>query len=433
MNAVAELTGVVPRSIFEERSPRPPIIGKIRLGTQVLSRSASQNPDIVKLYHEFVDRGETFETIGKVIFSRFNIKNALAQKNTPHFICRRSDFQNPEVADEILHLYGEDRGDGRKLWRFDALFAFDDWLANVPNQLAVWTASGRQYYSEYEMDGRRYCKTQVAPLRDARSNRAARAFGGRTIAIRSDDAIPDGVCEPLQCPQYQGNVCNMDASFFFVIPEIKGLGLVEMPTRSIYAVIKARAALQTVASARGGKIVGTRFSIEKHNLEISRIKDGVPMRQKQWIPILDSKIDLGALLERRDSEQGALEQANRVASLLTQSSSSEPEQPEVQQGLNGPAGQHGEPEHDSGSGGTVDDETEDLRHQMSDLLKRLGVTTEALQFCFRKYAHEQFGRGWAYRKNDLLNTVDQLRTALSCPEDFLRKIESVQNLNGNAA
>ncbi|CAB3807877.1 hypothetical protein [Pararobbsia alpina] len=41
MNAVAELAGLAPRSIIEERSPRPPVIGKIRLGTQVLSREAS--------------------------------------------------------------------------------------------------------------------------------------------------------------------------------------------------------------------------------------------------------------------------------------------------------------------------------------------------------------------------------------------------------
>jgi hypothetical protein len=414
MNAIAELAGLVPRSIFEERTPRPPVIGKIRLGTQVLSRAASQNPDAVKLYDEFLLRGESFDTIGRTITERFRIKNPLAQKNLPHFICRRSDFQNPDVADEILRIYGEDRGDGRKLWRFDALFAFDDWLHNVPNELAVWAASGRQYFSEYDVDGTRYCKMPVTPANDPHSQRVKRHFGGRTIVIRRDDAIPDGVCQPLQCPQYQGNTCNLDASFFFVIPEIKGLGLIRMPTRSIYAVINARSALQTVASARGGKIAGTRFSMEKRQVEISRIKDGIPMRQKQWIPLLDSKIDLGALLERRDAEQGALEQANRTATLLSGAAS-----------VGEPA-----PAHDASSSEHERDEqtdVEDLRHQGIDLLQRLGFASEQQQNQYRRFAAHEYGRGWSSAPEKMLHAIDDLRAALSCPEDFIRRVNAVES------
>nr|WP_269769661.1 hypothetical protein [Burkholderia gladioli] len=45
-----------------------------------------------------------------------------------YFTCRRSDFNNPDVADEILRLYGEERGQGIRLYRFPVLFAFNDWM-----------------------------------------------------------------------------------------------------------------------------------------------------------------------------------------------------------------------------------------------------------------------------------------------------------------
>ncbi|MFP3686216.1 hypothetical protein SB847_21165, partial [Bacillus sp. SIMBA_026] len=87
------------------------------------------------------------------------------------------------------------------------IFAFDDWLSNMPNQLVAWTQSGRQYFSEYGPDGRRYCKMYAPPVRDARANRAKRVWGGRSVILRQDDAIPDGICDPQECPQYQTGQC----------------------------------------------------------------------------------------------------------------------------------------------------------------------------------------------------------------------------------
>ena len=73
------------------------------------------------------------------------------------------------------------RGSGSrvyKLYRFPVMFAFDDWLRNVPNQMAAYTTAGRQYFSEYDRDGKRYCKTYAPVERDARAQRARRSFGG---------------------------------------------------------------------------------------------------------------------------------------------------------------------------------------------------------------------------------------------------------------
>ncbi|CAM2158293.1 Phage portal protein (plasmid) [Pararobbsia alpina] len=432
MNAVADLAGLTPRSIIEERSPRPPVIGKIRLGTQVLSREASRNTKAVSLYNEMLSREESFDSISQAITSQCNIRNPLAQKNTPHFICRRSDFNNPDVADEILRLYGEDHGDGRKLWKFDAIFAFDDWLRNVPNELAVWLASGRAFFSEYDESGTRYCKRPAKPELDQRSKRAKRTFGGRTIEIRRDDDIPDGVCEPLNCPQYQSNVCNMTASFFFVVPEIKGLGLIEMPTRSIYAVIKARAALETVASARGGKIAGTRFTVQKHNIEISRIKDGMPTRQMQWIPILDSKIDLGALLERREQDGTALERANSVVAALTSPAKTPPSSAEGSPSPADVTGTDQAPNRAAETGlqnsGVPPQEVsiDELRTQGNVLLASLCKAAPRVESLWGKYAIGKYGKGWTKRLESMLDAVADLQAALSCPEDFVRTLEAGQ-------
>ncbi|MGA3882086.1 hypothetical protein ACPCYY_19880, partial [Bacillus pumilus] len=86
-------------------------------------------------------------------------------------------------------------------------------------------------------------------------------------------AIPDGVCDPQVCPQYQDRHCNLTASFLFAIPDIKGLGLIELPTNSIYVLQKAHAAMHTVAIARGGRLFGTKFWLSKQEVEISRIDD----------------------------------------------------------------------------------------------------------------------------------------------------------------
>ncbi len=135
--------------------------------------------------------GESFEAIGNEIERKTKLRNTLVPKNTGWFTCRGSDFNNPATADEILQKYGEDRGGGLKLWRFPVVFAFDDWMANLPNQLKAWSARGLQYFSEYGADGKRYCKMYAAPEVDQRAQRAKRLFGGRTIILRQDDAIPD--------------------------------------------------------------------------------------------------------------------------------------------------------------------------------------------------------------------------------------------------
>jgi len=316
VNAVVNVLGGPARSVVEERAVRPPTIGRIRPGIKALTKSARENPDVVALYDQLVSAGESFERIGGIIEQRFRLKNVLAPKNVDYFTCRRSDFTNPDVADEILRLYGEDRGQGLRLYRFPVLFAFNDWLGNLPNQMTVWGTSGRKFFSEYGPDGIRYCKTYAKVERDQRAQRATRHFGGRLVVQRQDDAIPDGVCDPEQCPQYQARQCNLSAHFVFAIPDIKGLGLIELPTNSIYVLQKAYAAMQTVQLARG-KLTGTRFSLSKREFDITRINEaGEPVRQKQMLTVLDADIDIGALLDGADDGVSALDCAREAVSLI---------------------------------------------------------------------------------------------------------------------
>ncbi len=436
MNAVVTQLAAAPRSVVEERAMRPPTIGRVRPGIKALTSAARSNERAVIMYNEMVAAGDSFDTIAKAIESKCRIKNALAPRNVPYFTCRRSDFANPDVADEILRLYGEDRGDGLKLYRFPVLFAFNDWMNNLPNQMAAWGTTGRKFFSEYGPDGMRYCKTYAKAEPQARAQRAVRHFGGRTVIFRQDDAIPDGICDPEQCPQYQSRQCNLTAHFVFAIPEIKGLGLIELPTNSIYVLQKAYASMQTVLLARG-KLTGTRFWISKREFDITRINEaGEAVRTKQMLTVLDADIDIGALLDGAEDSTPAIQAASDAVALLEAGGNVHPlhgaglvqiDEGDTQGPIGGArqdasvglsptdAGGSGAAQRDSGAsddgGPPMRDPTEtieDKRHRMQDLLQRLGFSADDRKQDFRIYAHVKYGRGWSERAQD----VDRMNTRL---------------------
>jgi hypothetical protein len=461
MNAVLNLVNGPVRSVVEERAMRPPVIGHIRPGIKVLTSKGRGNPRAVELYNTMVAAGDSFDTISSALESKCNLKNALAPRNTPYFTCRRSDFTNPDVADEILKLYGEDRGEGLKLYRFPVLFAFNDWMQNLPNQMTVYGTNGRKFWSQYDRDGIRYCMTYAKVVRDERAQRAVRHFGGRTVIRRQDDAIADGICDPEQCPQYQARQCNLSASFIFAVPDIKGLGLIELPTNSIYVLQKAYSAMQTVLLARG-KLTGTRFWITKRDFDITRINEnGEAVRTTQPLTVLDADIDIGALLDAADDPVSALDAASQAVALLEAGGNVVPlgnvDQSTVavsqlgeQSGPDGaePAGistDPVEPQDTSSSGqsgpgpllqhvlsnGAASSEQapesmSDKRDRMSDLLQRLGLSANDRKQAFRVYAHTTYGRGWAEREADVDSMNERLARALTDPATLDREIEAAR-------
>ncbi|WP_153955304.1 hypothetical protein [Cupriavidus necator] len=402
-----------PRSLLEERPMRPPIIGKIRPGIKILTRKARENHDAVRIHDAMVAQGHSYESIGLEIERRTQLRNALVPKNVPWFTCRGSDFTNPGIAEDIMQRYGEDRddGNGRKLWRFPVVFAFDDWLRNMPNELVTYTASGKQFFSEYGPDGLRYCKTHAPVQRDARASRAKRVWGGRSIILRQDDAIPDGRCDPHSCPQYQQGVCNLSAAFYFAVPATRGLGLIQMPTTSIYVLQKAHAAMQTVALARG-RLVGVQFFVSKQEVEISRIdpESGKPVRQMQWLITLDADLDLAGLLDGSDRPRVSHVEAAQHASAALESA---PEEAQLNQSsgdlpldderalLEAPAEQCGQPS-----------DNEDLAAAFNELAGRLGFDNEPDRKDLRAFLQDSFGAGWTKRPAAVRQVVHDMREAM---------------------
>ncbi|AEI83100.1 hypothetical protein CNE_BB2p03050 (plasmid) [Cupriavidus necator N-1] len=422
-----------PRSLIEERPARPPIIGKIRPGIKVLTKKAKENEQAVKIHDAGLARGDSFEAIGDEIERKTKLRNALVPKNTAWFTCRSSDFTNPATADEILQKYGEDRGDGLKLWRFPVIFAFDDWLANMPNQLKVWGTRGLQYFSEYGTDGKRYCKMYAAPEVDQRAQRAKRLFGGRTIILRQDDAIADGVCDPHQCPQYQERKCNLSANFLFCVPEIKGLGLIELPTNSIYVLQKAYAAMQTVALARGGRMAGLQFWLSKKAVEITRIgDDGLPMRQEQMLTMLDAEIDMGALLDGADQMAPALDAASHAVTLLegTNSAMSATAAPPASPVADisamtlapEPAPIVAPVSHAGPMSSEVD--PDDRESVLADLAARLDMAKGQDKMDLLAFARIEYGQGWTKRPKDVDRMIGEMQIALANPMAFREQVRA---------
>lgn len=166
---------------------------------------------------------------------------------------------------------------------------------------------------------RRHALLQAVRKAGARSAGAALAAQLRT----AHNGAPAGRCDSRwscatrsQCPQYQARQCNLSARFVFAVPEIKGLGLIELPTNSIYVLQKAYSAMQTVALARG-RLTGTRFFISKREFEITRINEqGEAVRQAQMLTVLDADIDISALLDGAEDQSPALAAATHAAQLL---------------------------------------------------------------------------------------------------------------------
>jgi len=193
----------------------------------------------------------------------------------------------------------------------------------------------------------------------------------------------------------------------FVIPEIKGLGLIELPTNSIYVLQKAYGAMQTVALARG-RLTGTRFWLSKREFDITRIdENGQAVRQKQMLTVLDADIDLGALLDGADGAVPALESANHAVALIEASGDTHVIDQSTAERASESTGQ---PPADPVDYEPHPNETlEDKRDRMTDLLHRLGLNREERQQDVRILGQYRYGRGWTNK----LDQVDAMNRFLA--------------------
>lgn len=323
-----QLAAVVPGAValrptlLGRSEMRIPVAGRIRAGIKVLTKAAAQDADAKKIYDAGVEQGKGFETIEREIAQRCpELKHPLTPKNVPYFTVRGEDFPNPEVARQIMELYGEDRGEGKRLYRFPVVFPADAWQDVMPHELVTWTASEKRYWSEYAPDGStRYCKTHEPVPVDGQGRRTIRIFGGRKPVLRAEN---NGVCDPESCPEYQQKKCNLSGRFIFFIPGIKSISAVDLPTNSFYAMQAAIERFQTIGFMRGGRVSGfldgkhTPFFITKRLVPVSRIgDDGRPTRTEQWLIELEAPVDVTSLLRADDGLEAIEMRADAAASML---------------------------------------------------------------------------------------------------------------------
>ena len=125
-NAVVTINGVQPASptVLGQGPVRIPTGGKIRAGIKVLTRKAAEHPKAKEIYERGVAANQSFDAIERAISEAVpELKTPLIPKNVPWFTVRPDDFSNPEIANQILTAYGEDRGDGKKrLYRSRSCF-----------------------------------------------------------------------------------------------------------------------------------------------------------------------------------------------------------------------------------------------------------------------------------------------------------------------
>lgn len=318
---VAPTTPTAP-SLLGEGPARIPTGGKLRAGIKVLSKEATKNPQAQAIYDEGVAAGRAFDDIGRAITAAVPALTApLIPRNVAWFTVRAQDFANPETARQILAAYGEDRGEGRRLYRFPVVFPADHWQSIMPHELAAWGAHEKRYWSQYSPDGRaRHCLTHAPVPIDESGRRAIRLFGGRKTMMRERNG---GVCEPEACPEYQARECNLTGRFLFFIPGIASISAFELPTNSFYALNAARQKFETIAFLRGGRISGfldrsrTPFYFTKQLLEVPHIDEtGRAVRVPQWIIVLEAPVDVTALLREREDDEAILAEARRASRVL---------------------------------------------------------------------------------------------------------------------
>jgi len=396
-----------PPTVLGQASPRIPTAGKIRAGIKVLSRRAAGEPRACEIYERELRDGQTFDRIEQALADALpQLKNPLVPRNVPWFTVRAADFANPVLAHELLDAYGEDRGDGRHLYRFPVVFPSDHWQTVMPHELAAWGSHDKRYWSEYSADGRvRHCMCHAAVPLDRHGRHAVRLFGGRKAVLREANG---GICEPEACREYQQRECNLSGRFLFFVPGIRSLSAFELHTSSFYAMNAAIQKFETVGFLRGGRISGfldrqrTPFYLSKRLMEVSHIDEqGVAVRVPQWIIELEAPVDVCALLRDREDDEAVIAQA-QVACEALAGASSELVAPVDEME---PAGPGDEP----------------VLAKVIALATAMGIDAAD----FDRYAAQRWGPGWKLNARGRRRAWDELQRHRNDAEGYADKVAAI--------
>ena len=420
-NAIVTVQGGLPAlpTLLGQGPARIPTGGKIRPGIMVLTKKAAEVPGAKDIYLKGVADGLSFEQIEKTLQDALpQLKSPLVPRNVPWFTVRAQDFPNPEVAQQILDAYGEDRGKGRRLYRFPVVFPADHWQSVMPHELAAWGTHAKRFWSQYSADGQtRHCMCHAPIPMDHTGRRTIRIFGGRKTALREDNG---GICDPESCREYQARQCNLSGRFLFFIPGIRTISALELPTTSFYAMSNAIQRFQAIGHMRGGRISGflgrsrETFFLTKVLRDVPHIDEtGRAVRVPQWIIELEAPIDVTALLRDDEDKETAIMQASFAEQVL------EGAAPRADVG-EGPAAEAVEAQ--PGHAGQEEPPMRPGHPTLEQLLHRgeaMGVDRES----FQRYADGRWGRGWKINPHGRGRAWDELERYANDSEGYADKID----------
>lgn len=420
-----KITALARPSVLGTGRPSIPEGGKIRPGIMVLTRANKQNQQAMQIYNDGVASGLNFNTIQKQIKDTLKLsRNPMTPKNVPYFTVRASDFVVPNHAQQIMDQYGEDRGDGKRLYRFPAVFPLDDLDAVMPHSLRVFTHSELKYWSDYAPDGTRLCMTRAdVPVN---GNRAHRSFGGRKIETRCE-------CDPDNCAEFQAKKCNLSGKWVFYVPGLVGAQGVSLSTNSFYSMEPARELLMMIMQARG-RISGLQdgkplFWFSKSQDVVSMIDPatGKAKRVKQFIIKLTADVDMMHVFESQEAAI-ALPAGGVAAAALGGPAINDDEPMEFDEGtgeiIDSDDDYDGEPPIDGdlvdeveiqrSQSATVVNLVKKLRADIAQSLEIIGLTPEE----FSKYAKRQWGEGWATNQVALEKALSDVLRGADQPGDY---------------
>jgi len=276
--------------------------GIIRPGVRRLTRAALEHPRAKEIEEIFLraDRGEMrFEEAQKMIEKRTGLANSMHPSNAPYFSVFATDFTVPEHAKMILEKYGEDRGDGKRLYRFPIVFQTSDIDRIMPGGFRR-SKGEPEYFSTQGQDGVRYCTyyEHVTPEQIQAQRRQ------RVIQVRPEPKIR-GQCDPGKCTEFADGSCRFVGELSFYIPGIPAGGLMKLTTGSEYAceemymeLARIKEALGTIPQVHPFLPGEPTFMITK-KLQPRTYYDqrsGERKRTENWVPILVPNFDMGALI-----------------------------------------------------------------------------------------------------------------------------------------
>ncbi|EER62129.1 conserved hypothetical protein [Acidovorax delafieldii 2AN] len=399
-------------TLLGQAPARIPTGGKIRPGIMVLTRKAAEQPEAKAIYTQGVAEGRSFEAIEKALAQALpQLRSPLVPRNVPWFTVRGSDFPNPEIAREILDIYGEDRGQGHRLYRIPVVFPSDHWQTVMPHELAAWSTHEKRFWSQYSPDGQvRHCMRHAPVPVDDTGRRTIRIFGGRKTVPREENG---GICNPESCPEYQARQCNLTGRFLFFIPGIRSISALELPTTSFYAMSAAIQRFQAIAQMRGGRISGflgrdrTTFFLTKVLKEVPHIDEqGRAVRVPQWIIELEAPVDVTALLRDHEDEEASIQQA-RLVTQVVENSHMPTDVVDAPAEIGEAAQRPGRP----------------TLEQLLDKAQAMGVPRER----YAAYADRRWGRGWRVNPHGRGRAWDELLRYYNDPVGYLDKIDTELN------